>query len=324
MTVPAAVVIPVYNAGPWVERAIRSVLEHTFPDLAIIAVDDGSTDDSAARVAGFGERVILESRENMGACHARNRGLEIATDLGAKYVLFLDADDYLEGPLVPSSVEIGEANQADMVLSNMHMEYMSGERKLRPRYSGRVDPFEFYRGWLKGDFINPSGIVWSTEFVNAIGRWDTSLSRAQDLEITLRALQCHPRIWKNEHGVAIHTRFNPTSITMDISPKALDSRFRAIRGLIDRARDTEFSEADDLLLDELYRVARDAFQRGHIGVGREVSDYLKTAGYKRHLGSRTHKIASSVLGLELKSKLWRAARLTRLTSQLPFGDRKTG
>lgn len=311
MSVPTAVVIPVYNAERWIERAIHSALEHPLPNLAIIAVDDGSTDDSAARIAKFGERVILERRQNMGACHARNRGLEIATDLGAKYVLFLDADDYLEGPLLPASIEVAVSKRADLVLSDMHMEYLNGERKVRPRYSGKVEPLEFYMGWMKGDFINPSGIVWSTEFVNRIGRWDVSLSRAQDLEITLRALQHRPRIWKNDKGAAIHTRFNPTSITMDISAKALNSRFRAIKGLIDRAHGTEFAQADGLLHDELYRIARDAYQNGHVGVGRKVKAYLKSVGYNRHLGSRTHKIASSLLGLEFKSKLWRAAGVAR-------------
>lgn len=311
MRVPAAVVIPVYNAECWVERAIQSVLEHPLPGLAIIAVDDGSTDSSAERIATFGERVILERRKNMGACHARNRGLEIATELEASYVLFLDADDYLEGPLLPGSVEVAEANGADMVLSDMHIEYRGGDRKLRPRYSGKVEPFEFYSGWLKGDFINPSGIVWRTDFVNSIGRWDTSLSCADDVELTLRALRHRPRIWKNELGAAIYTRFNPASISMDFSPRALDSRFRAIRSLIERARGTEFAEADDLLHDELYRIARDAYQKGHIDVGRKVTAYLEAAGYKRHLGSRTHKIASSVLGLEVKSRLWSVAGLSR-------------
>jgi len=87
-----SIIIPTYNYGRYVAKAIRSCLDQKYGSLEIIVVDDGSVDDTAEIVGGFGTRVIYIFQENRGVSAARNAGLHRA---GGSFVAFLDADDYL-------------------------------------------------------------------------------------------------------------------------------------------------------------------------------------------------------------------------------------
>ncbi len=86
-----SVVIPLYNKGAYVERAVRSALAQTFADFEIIVIDDGSTDDGAIVVSKISDsRIRLIRQENQGISEARNRGISEAR---SELIAFLDADD---------------------------------------------------------------------------------------------------------------------------------------------------------------------------------------------------------------------------------------
>ncbi|HEX4612249.1 MAG TPA: glycosyltransferase family A protein [Urbifossiella sp.] len=85
-----SVVIPTYNSGPLVVEAVESALGQTAPPHEVIVVDDGSTDDTADRLARFGGRVRYVRQANARVAAARNAGLRAAT---GDAVAFLDADD---------------------------------------------------------------------------------------------------------------------------------------------------------------------------------------------------------------------------------------
>lgn len=84
-----AVIIPAFNAARTIRQAVSSALEQSLPPSAVIVVDDGSTDDTAA-VAGSlpGVRLVLQANAGPGA--ARNRG---ASQCSSAWLAFLDADD---------------------------------------------------------------------------------------------------------------------------------------------------------------------------------------------------------------------------------------
>lgn len=90
MSIAVSVVIPAYNAGKYLGRAIDSVLAQTRPADEIIVVDDGSTDNTAEVAHGYGEKICFIRQENAGASVARNTGIEAAA---GEWIAFLDADD---------------------------------------------------------------------------------------------------------------------------------------------------------------------------------------------------------------------------------------
>src|SRR5271165_5392647 len=70
-TLSVSVIIPTFNRGPVVTEAIESVLAQTVPCLEIIVVDDGSTDDTAERLAPYRDRIVYLRQTNGGVSAAR-------------------------------------------------------------------------------------------------------------------------------------------------------------------------------------------------------------------------------------------------------------
>lgn len=90
MTARYAVVIPAFNAGRTLRDAIDSVLAQTVPPAAIVLVDDGSSDDTAAIARGYGAQVRLIVQENRGPAAATDAGIAC---IDAPVIAGLDADD---------------------------------------------------------------------------------------------------------------------------------------------------------------------------------------------------------------------------------------
>jgi glycosyltransferase involved in cell wall biosynthesis len=85
-----SVVIPTFNRGYILDRAISSALAQSYAKIEVIVVDDGSTDDTAAVVGRFGDAVRVIRQPNGGVCAARNAGLRIAR---GEFIALLDSDD---------------------------------------------------------------------------------------------------------------------------------------------------------------------------------------------------------------------------------------
>lgn len=91
-----SVIVPVYNAGQYLEECIKSLLQQTFSDFELLLIDDGSDDESGGvcdRLARTDSRIRVFHKANGGVSSARNMGLEQAC---REWVTFVDADDYVE------------------------------------------------------------------------------------------------------------------------------------------------------------------------------------------------------------------------------------
>lgn len=90
-----SVIVPVYNAGKWLQRCIDSILAQTFTDFELLLIDDGSTDNSGAICDEYAEqdsRIRVFHKPNGGVSSARNLGLDNAR---GEWITFVDSDDWI-------------------------------------------------------------------------------------------------------------------------------------------------------------------------------------------------------------------------------------
>ncbi len=123
-----SIVIPVWNTEKEVQRLIKRLFQQSYQNLEIIAVDDGSTDNSLSALQGLAkkdERLKVVHQENAGASAARNAGMKVAN---GKYVIFVDSDDDVAEDFVEKLVRKAESGaEIALVVVGMHMKKLQIE-----------------------------------------------------------------------------------------------------------------------------------------------------------------------------------------------------
>lgn len=127
-----SVIIPCYNSENYIHKCLDSIISQTYKNLEIIAVNDGSTDSTAAileRYAQADNRIAVLHQANAGAGAASNRGIETAHgDLMA----FVDHDDWLEPSMYEQLTAAMTEAGADMSVCNFNLIYPDS---VKERYS---------------------------------------------------------------------------------------------------------------------------------------------------------------------------------------------
>jgi glycosyltransferase involved in cell wall biosynthesis len=180
------IVVPAFRAARTLRRAVQSAPG----EARVIVVFDGP--DAAAESA-IADLPVTRVRMNAGsgAPACRNAGLAQAV---SPFVLFLDADDYFEGPLLQGACRVAQQAPADLVLAPFAFEYPDGSRQvcdLRLRYR-EASAETLLRAWLSELYTPPCAVVWRREFLQAIGGWDEGVAKNQDGDLIFRALACRP------------------------------------------------------------------------------------------------------------------------------------
>lgn len=110
-----SIIIPVYNVENYLEECLDSAVFQDYPNIEIIAVNDGSTDNSLSIINKYEDRyfnIISRSIHNQGAAVARNTGLDMAS---GEYVFFLDSDDKIELNAISLCIQKLDHYQTDIV-----------------------------------------------------------------------------------------------------------------------------------------------------------------------------------------------------------------
>lgn len=195
-----SVIIPLYNKGALVKRAIDSVLQQDFDgELEVVVVDDGSTDDSAEYVRAYDDvRVRLVSKPNGGVSSARNRGIEEA---GGECFLFLDADDeLLPGALKCFNLLHKKYPQTKVLVGGQ--QYGSTRSICDVRLSNTK--CQFFHLWRNEFYPRPGALILHRDVVESLRGFDERQSFFEDYEFGLRMLGYGDVAYTNYQMIAYH------------------------------------------------------------------------------------------------------------------------
>ncbi|MFZ5655114.1 MAG: glycosyltransferase family 2 protein [Pseudomonadota bacterium] len=154
-----SIVIPCYNYGHWLERAVNSVLAQGGDDWDLLVIDDGSTDATAAvaqdLLARHPGRLRLLSQPNRGAAATRNRGLDATR---GRYLIFLDADDELSPEALGAyRALLARRPDADLLAGAYFAVTEDGRSRLRPVGDPPASRKRRLRAYLFGKSLHLTG-----------------------------------------------------------------------------------------------------------------------------------------------------------------------
>ncbi|MDZ7962638.1 MAG: glycosyltransferase [Aulosira sp. DedQUE10] len=183
-----SIIIPCYNAEPFLHETVNSIFKQTFSDYEIILIDDGSKDKTAGVIKSFENKVKAEFQSNKGASFTRNRGTALAK---GEFIQYLDADDLLRPEALQTRVDALYSNNADVAYSDWQKleEQSDGSYVLGDIISRRIEDVHldteialFTNFWCP-----PAALMYRRSIVDKIGTWNESLPIIQDARFLLDA-----------------------------------------------------------------------------------------------------------------------------------------
>lgn len=290
-----SVVIPTYNRAEMVERAVRSVLAQTYPDLDVIIVDDCSTDNTLERVNQLQQtdrRIrYLRHENNRGAQAARNTGINSAI---GEFVAFLDSDN----EWLPQKIE----KQLALFTHQMDipgMVYCGFSRvnnlqevihEYKPEFRGYLYP-QVLRSWL----TDTSTIIVRKEFLEQVGGFTDGLKAYHEWDLCIKLSKICVFDFIPEFLAVYHEHALPT-ISKDLLRDAV-----GYERVVDLYHDEIVQNCGkNTLSDHYLKLARLFIQAGQFSTGKKY--FLESMKFNPlNLKSLLHFIAT-LLG---KDAYWR-------------------
>lgn len=203
---PVSVIVPAYNEGPVLERAIQSLLRLDYPEYEVLIIDDGSPDNTLATATGLegvyeGVPIRVFSKPNGGKATALNLGIENSRH---PFILCMDADSTVEPQLLRRAIPHFEDPTVGAVAGNVKIEN-------RDRLITRLQALEYIeglnmprraQGFIAAVNIVPGPVgVFRREALSDVGGYDTD-TFAEDADLTLKLISSGWKIVYEDQAIA--------------------------------------------------------------------------------------------------------------------------
>lgn len=226
-----SIIMPVYNAAATVRRMVDSIIAQTFNDWELIAVDDGSTDDSGDILDIYGKsdpRIRVIHKSNRGVASARQVGMELARGI---YTIHADSDDFVEPDMLDDMLSKAISDDADIVIADYYTELKDGQIQHIVQRLSSYEPDAVLKAlYAKGLF----GGLWhklikKSAYDKAQAAFIPGIDYCEDMLVLTKIIaRSNPKISYIPKAF-YHYVVNPDSLTQRVSSKGLESmkRFHA-------------------------------------------------------------------------------------------------
>lgn len=246
-----SVIIPMYNAAPYIVECLESVVGQTYGNVEAIVVDDGSTDDSYVVAKAYAENhdnVTVVTQQNAGAAVARNKGLQFAN---GEYIQFLDADDKLAPEKIKSQMDYYESVSYDETVmafgrwSKLGMPVEELSDNLKAVWHDYECPSDVLVDFaLIGTCLPLFVYLPSRKTIDKAGAWNESLSRNDDGEFFARVIS-HTSSLRYVSSSLAYYRSTPNSLSKRMSDMAAWSQIRSLILTADILRESSSARKDE-------------------------------------------------------------------------------
>ncbi|MGM0452831.1 MAG: glycosyltransferase family 2 protein [Thermodesulfobacteriota bacterium] len=183
-----SVILPTYNRAWTVADAIDSVLAQEYDNFELIVVDDGSTDDTVALLAGYGDQIRVVSQDNRGVSAARNRGIEAAE---GELLAFVDSDDYWLAGKLRTQVDYMAAHP-EIAICQTEERWIRNGRRVNPGFRHKKPAGDIFVPSLALCLISPSAVMLRRELLDTVGGFDETLPACEDYDLWLQITSQYP------------------------------------------------------------------------------------------------------------------------------------
>ena len=278
-----SVIVTTYNQAAYIEEALRSACEQTYPHKEVIVVDDGSSDETPDRIRAFSDRVIYLCQRNQGIAASRNAGIRRAS---GDLIAFLDGDDVWEpeklavqvaaverhpdsGLIVVDGVQFSEAG--------VLQEWLIGTpgREWLGRGESAIVATRCYAALAQGCFISTmSQVMVPRRVLDTVGLSDPRFKLCSDYDLYMRIAARYEVTFVGRR--LVRWRYTPTSASGPEEVRRLRWLEDSIPVWQKQLREASSAEDRAVVQQALAAGARKAAQGGYY-YGRAVDRWWTTA-----------------------------------------------
>jgi len=199
-----SIIIPLYNKAPYIAKAIQSVADQTYQEFELIIIDDGSTDESLAKLrvlsseyrdksSEFFAKLRIVEQKNQGVSSTRNNGVKLAK---YDYIAFLDADDWWEPTFLEEMKVMIEEFPDAGIYGSSYCIVKNGNSRLacigveKGFTKGYIDYFKTYSNSMSMPLTSITVAIPKSTFMSHYG-FKTSLKLGEDFDLWVRIALNH-------------------------------------------------------------------------------------------------------------------------------------